>query len=123
MSTADSFFDAAEYRGAVPSDNDWTAGWTAASGSKPQEIEELKGTVTSDVTLAAGKTYYLTGDYTVKSPATLTIEEGVTIIAKHDNTVDYILVEPKRRKPEHGADSTSAEKRLSTYRAAREHPK
>ena len=93
MSTADSFFDAAEYRGAVPSDNDWTAGWTAASGSKPQEIEELKGTVTSDVTLAAGKTYYLTGDYTVKSPATLTIEEGVTIIAKHDNVVDYILVE------------------------------
>ena len=25
---SDSFFETANYKGAVPSDNDWTAGWT-----------------------------------------------------------------------------------------------
>lgn len=93
MSKVDSFFDNANYRGAVSTDNDWTSGWTLASGSEAQTIEELKGEVTSEKTLEAGKTYYLTGEYIVKEGATLNIEEGVTIIAKHDNVVDYILVE------------------------------
>ena len=52
----------------------------------------LKGTITSDVTLTEGSTYYLSGEYIVESGATLNIEAGVTIIALYDDIVDYILV-------------------------------
>ena len=89
----DSFFDAAEYRGAVQAD-DWTAGWTLASGTEAEaEPETLQGELTGEKTLSQGQTYYLTGEYTVKAGATLNIEPGVTLIAKHDDVVDYILVE------------------------------
>ena len=54
---------------------------------------ELIGELTGELTLKNGKTYNLTGGYTVKAGATLTIEPGVIIIAKNDDKVDYILVE------------------------------
>ncbi|WP_462355883.1 hypothetical protein [Phocaeicola coprophilus] len=92
--SADSFFSQTDFQGAVEEGNDWTAGWTKQSGSAAEtEPEVLQGDVTADKTLAEGQTYYLTGEYTVKAGATLTIEPGVTIIAKHDDVVDYILVE------------------------------
>ena len=59
------------------------------------EIENgatLKGTVTSDVTLAAGNTYKLSGEYIVADGATLNIEAGVKIVSVYDDVVDYILV-------------------------------
>ena len=59
------------------------------------EIENgtiLKGTITSDVTLAAGNTYKLSGEYIVEEGATFHIEEGVKIIAVYDDIADYILV-------------------------------
>lgn len=89
----DSFFTQAAYQGAVPASNDWTQGWTLKSGIVEETIEELKGEITTSKTLTEGKTYYLTGEYKVKNGATLKIEPGVTIIAKHDDIVDYILVE------------------------------
>lgn len=52
----------------------------------------LKGTITSDVTLKAGNSYKLSGEYIVEAGATLHIEEGVTITAVYDDVVDYILV-------------------------------
>lgn len=56
------------------------------------ETEILKGTITKDVTLKAGKTYKLSGEYIVENGATLHIQEGVTIEAVYDDIVDYILV-------------------------------
>lgn len=53
----------------------------------------LEGTLTEDRTLAANSTYELNGEYCVASGVTLTIEEGVKIIAQDDNVVDYIIVE------------------------------
>ncbi|WP_291530493.1 hypothetical protein [Bacteroides sp. UBA939] len=63
------------------------------SGVAEEELEELKGEISANKTLSEGKSYYLTGEYKVKNGATLTIEPGVTIIAKHDDTVDYFLIE------------------------------
>ena len=52
----------------------------------------LKGSTTSDVTLKAGNSYKLSGEYIVENGATLNIEEGVTITAiGDDDIVDYIL--------------------------------
>lgn len=55
--------------------------------------DALIGEITEDRRLVSGCTYYLTGGLHVKEGATLTIEEGVTVVAKDDNIVDYILVE------------------------------
>ena len=45
----DSFFDTTEYRGAVPADNDWTAGWTLTSGTEAAvEPETLQGELTGE---------------------------------------------------------------------------
>lgn len=52
----------------------------------------LKGTITSDVTLKAGNSYKLSGEYVVEEGATLHIEAGVKITAVYDDIVDYILV-------------------------------
>ena len=56
------------------------------------DTEILKGSITKDVTLKAGKTYKLSGEYIVENGATLHIQEGVTIEAVYDDIVDYILV-------------------------------
>lgn len=93
------FFTAADYRGAVPADNNWTKGWTlineVGGDNKPdvEPTETLEGTLTTDKTLEAGKKYLLSGQYVVDNGATLTIEEGVTIVAQtDDDNVDYILI-------------------------------
>ncbi len=66
-----------------------------SSGDDPKHVEEteLIGELTTNRTLLSGYTYSLTGGYHVKSGVTLTIEPNVTIVAKDDNIVDYILVE------------------------------
>lgn len=66
--------------------------------NKPNENNQddsnlLTGELTENLTLKANSSYSLSGGYHVKSGATLTIEEGVNIIAKDDNIVDYILIE------------------------------
>ena len=57
------------------------------------EDYNLIGELTENRTLNAGETYTLSGGFHVKSGATLTIKEGVTIEAVDDNIVDYILIE------------------------------
>ncbi len=71
-------------------DNDGNGG--NGNGNEIENGTILKGTITSDVTLAAGNTYKLSGEYIVEEGATLHIEEGVKIIAIYDDIVDYILV-------------------------------
>ena len=61
-------------------------------GNDNGEVETLKGTITSDVTLKAGTTYKLSGEYKVEAGATLHIEAGVKIISVYDDIVDYILI-------------------------------
>lgn len=92
------FFETAQYRGAVPTNNDWTAGWTlkneigGANESDMQSAEVLQGELKANKTLTANTKYYLSGEYIVNSGITLTIQEGVTLVAKDDDIVDYILV-------------------------------
>jgi hypothetical protein len=54
---------------------------------------ELAGEVTEDITLVKDGTYYLSGGYHVIDGITLTIQEGVNIVAIDDDIVDYILIE------------------------------
>ncbi len=63
------------------------------NGGGTEEKTDLIGEVKENKTLKSGLTYHLTGGLHVKSGATLIIEEGVTIVAKDDNIVDYILIE------------------------------
>ncbi len=98
MTKVDNFFDAAAYRGAVPANNDWTDGWIRTSGNGDETsanaVEILKGELTANKTLLKDKVYALSGEYIVKTGATLTIQEGVKIVAKTDDeSVDYILVQ------------------------------
>lgn len=62
------------------------------NGNEIENGTTLKGTITSDVTLTAGSTYKLSGEYIVEDGATLNIEAGVKIISIYDDIVDYILV-------------------------------
>ena len=62
------------------------------NGNEIENGPTLKGTITSDVTLTAGSTYKLSGEYIVEDGATLNIEAGVKIISIYDDIVDYILV-------------------------------
>lgn len=64
-------------------------GWVDAELA---EIEELNGSVTSDVTLDASKTYRLTGSYIVEDGASLTIPAGTKIHADNGGTDVYIGV-------------------------------
>ena len=98
MTKVDNFFDAAAYRGAVPANNDWTAGWIRTSGNGDETsanaVDILQGELTANKTLLKDKVYALSGEYIVKTGATLTIEEGVKIVAMTDDeSVDYILVQ------------------------------
>lgn len=98
MTKVDNFFEAAAYRGAVPANNDWTDGWLRTSGNGDETsanaVEILKGELTANKTLLKDKVYALSGEYIVKTGATLTIQEGVKIVAKTDDeSVDYILVQ------------------------------
>lgn len=98
MTKVDNFFEAAAYRGAVPTNNDWTDGWIRTNGNGDETsanaVEILKGELTANKTLLKDKVYALSGEYIVKTGATLTIEEGVKIVAMtNDESVDYILVQ------------------------------
>lgn len=62
-------------------------------GGDTDDAYVLDKDITENVTLETGKNYTLNGGIYVKPGATLTIQPGVTITAKHDGTVDYILVE------------------------------
>ena len=62
-------------------------------GDGGEDSYVLDSDITENVTLETGKTYTLNGGVYVKSGATLTIQPGVTIVAQHDETVDYILIE------------------------------
>ena len=62
------------------------------NGNEIENGTTMKGTITSDVTLTAGSTYKLSGEYIVEDGATLNIEAGVKIISIYDDIVDYILV-------------------------------
>ena len=63
------------------------------SGTIVENYGTLEGSITSDITLKSGNTYYLNGEYIVKDGATLDIESGVRIIAQYDDRVDFILIE------------------------------
>ena len=63
------------------------------TGENGEELTLLQGEQLKDITLKAGKTYQITGGYSVKAGATLHIEAGVTIEAIDDDIVDYILIE------------------------------
>ena len=76
---------------ACSSDNDPAA--NTGNGNGTEESYVLDKDITENVTLETGKNYTLNGGIHVKAGATLTIQPGVTITAKHDGTVDYILVE------------------------------
>lgn len=82
---------------ACSSDNDPAAntgnGNTEGNGNGTEESYVLDKDITESMTLETGKNYTLNGGIHVKAGATLTIQPGVTITAKHDGTVDYILVE------------------------------
>lgn len=100
MPSVNSFFTAAAYQGAVSTDNNWTAGWTLTTEeggdnkADQEAVETLTGTLSEDKTLEANKKYMLSGDYIVETGATLTIPEGVTIVAEaDDDKVDYILIQ------------------------------
>ena len=71
--------------------NDNNNGDNNGNGNEIKNGTTLKGTITSDVTLAAGNTYKLSGEYIVEDGATLNIEAGVKIISIYDDIVDYIL--------------------------------
>jgi hypothetical protein len=66
-----------------------------ATPSGPEEGGQnvIDKDITENMTLKSGETYTLTGGVHVKPGVTLTIEPGVTLIAKYDEVVDYILVE------------------------------
>ena len=98
MTKVDNFFKAAAYRGAVSADNNWTEGWIRTSGNGDETSanakEILQGELTTNKTLEANKVYALSGDYIVKTGATLNIQEGVKIVdMTDDESVDYILVQ------------------------------
>lgn len=67
------------------------------NGTNVENGTVLKGSITQDVTLKAGNSYKLSGEYIVEAGATLNIEEGVTITAVYDDIVDYILVKQGAR--------------------------
>lgn len=58
-----------------------------------QNGDVLSGNITSNLTLESGKTYKLDGGVHVKSGATLTIPEGVRIVALDNDKAPYILIE------------------------------
>lgn len=62
------------------------------NGNEIENGATLKGIITSDVTLKAGNSYKLSGEYIVEAGATLNIEPGVKITAVYDDQVDYILI-------------------------------
>ncbi|WP_025664387.1 MULTISPECIES: hypothetical protein [Aquimarina] len=78
----------------APTPSEPTKDGTIASQDDPDLDEaDLKGNITGDITLAASKSWVLSGPLTVKSGQTLTIEAGTTVKAKAGGTDVYLAVE------------------------------
>jgi trimeric autotransporter adhesin len=107
----DPWFDNVDYIGAFDGSTDWTVGWTvgihpeddlAACPSGTTEVNslsgrlncQLSGDITTNVTLAAGADYVLSGRVRVgvdnTTAATLTVQPGVRIFGK--SGADFLVV-------------------------------
>lgn len=107
----DPWFDDVDYIGAFDGTTDWTEGWTiglhanddlASCPAGTSEVNsltgrincQLTGDITSNVTLAAGADYVLSGRVRIgndnQSNSTLTIEPGVTIFGK--SGADFLVI-------------------------------
>lgn len=112
QNNVDPWFDLTNYIGAFDGASDWTKGWTfglhatnAALTSCPTGTTEvasltgklnceIKGTLTSNVTLKVGADYVLNGKVTIgndnANSAILTVEPGVRVYGK--SAADYLVV-------------------------------
>ena len=63
------------------------------NGENPITGNELKGVISEDATLLASVEYTLTGSFTIKEGATLTIEPGTVIKAKSGRTDVFLAIE------------------------------
>ncbi|GAB58128.1 hypothetical protein [Rheinheimera nanhaiensis] len=107
----DPWFDNVDYIGAFDGETDWTLGWTvgihpeddlAACPAGTTEVNslsgrlncQLSGDITSNITLAAGADYVLSGRVRVgidnTTAATLTIQPGVRIYGK--SGADFLVI-------------------------------
>ncbi|WP_445765949.1 hypothetical protein [Rheinheimera sp.] len=107
----DPWFDNVDYIGAFDGETDWTVGWTvgihpeddlAACPAGTTEVNslsgrlncQLTGDITSNVTLAAGADYVLSGRVRIgadnTASATLSIEPGVRIYGK--SGADFLVI-------------------------------
>ena len=107
----DSWFDNVDYIGAFDGETDWTIGWTvglhadddlASCPAGTTEVNsltgrlncQLTGDITSNVTLAAGADYVLSGRVRIgvdnTTSATLTVQPGVTIYGK--SGADFLVI-------------------------------
>lgn len=107
----DAWFDDVDYIGAFDGVSDWTKGWTfglhastaiAACPAGTTEVAsltgklncELKGDITSNVTLVAGADYVLNGRVRIgvdnTTAATLTVQPGVTVYGR--SGADFLVV-------------------------------
>ena len=107
----DPWFDDVDYIGAFDGTTDWTEGWTiglhanddlASCPAGTSEVNsltgrincQLTGDITSNVTLAAGADYVLSGRVRIgndnQNNSTLTIEPGVTIFGK--SGADFLVI-------------------------------
>lgn len=81
---------------ALTSCDDENSNNISGNGGNSDNVEEnevLSGNITSDMSLEQGKTYMLDGGVHVKPGATLTIPQGVKIIALNNDKAPYILIE------------------------------
>ncbi|MCZ0943412.1 MAG: hypothetical protein OXJ53_10165, partial [Gammaproteobacteria bacterium] len=111
--SGDSFFEAADFIGAVENDDeDWTSGWTVGmpdagvdfgcpAGAAEQDqtiggkgVCQLSGTYTSDLALTRSRHYVLDGKVVIggdnQDSAVLDIESGTTIFG--DDAEDFLVI-------------------------------
>lgn len=74
-------------------DNSSDASGNGGDSGLVGDYKVLSGDITSDMSLEQGKTYMLDGGVHVKKGATLTIPQGVKIIAMNNDKAPYILIE------------------------------
>jgi hypothetical protein len=74
----------------------------------PRELVEVSGPISEDAVWESGKEYYVTGDVTVESGATLTIEPDAVVKFAHERADDYYGVMVEGTLIADGVDSTTA---------------